>query len=72
VTTAAPTHRVTVTSRSGQRVNPLTYGSPGWRQCYGLADLGDRLAAASRDPDLEVSVERLPEPAPRQRSRRSR
>jgi len=65
-----PTHIVTVTSKSGRRVNPLTYGSAAWRTCYGLVDLGDRLAAI-RDPDLEVSVERLPEPAPRQRRRPS-
>ena len=65
------THIVRVTRKDGGRVNPLTYGSRAFRECYGLTDLADRLAAANRDPALEVSVERLPEPS-RQRPGRSR
>jgi hypothetical protein len=65
------THIVTVTSASGSRVNPLTFGSPGFRECHGLVDLAARLAAAARNPDLRVTVERLPGWAPA-RLRRSR
>jgi hypothetical protein len=50
------THIVTVASKSGQRLNPLTYGSEAWRTCYGQADIDDRLAAAAKNPDLEVRV----------------
>ncbi len=51
------THTLTVTSRSGKRVNPVTYGSPTFRTVYGLVDLAVRLALVARDPDLEVTVE---------------
>jgi hypothetical protein len=52
-----PTHTLTVTSRSGQRVNPVTFGSPAFRTAYGLVDLAVRLALVASDPDLEVTVE---------------
>jgi hypothetical protein len=65
------THLVWVTRRDGGRVNPLTYGSRAFRECYGLTDLADRLAAANRVPGLDVSVEHLPG-TPREHSRRPR
>jgi hypothetical protein len=52
-----PTHTLTVTSRSGQRINPVTYGSPSFRTCYGLVDLAVRLALIAKYPDLAVTVE---------------
>ena len=54
-----PTHALSARSRSGQRLNPLTWGSPTFRTAYGEADVGARLARAARDPDIEVSVRPL-------------
>jgi hypothetical protein len=54
---SAPTHVLTVTSKSGKRVSPLRYGPPsGFCACYGQVDLDARLARAAKDPDLSVSV----------------
>jgi hypothetical protein len=49
-------HMVEVTSKTGQRINPLTLGSAAFRTCYGRADLDDRLSAVAADLDLELSV----------------
>lgn len=54
---ATPTHTLTVTSKSGKRINPLTFGSPEFRKAYGLVDLAMRLSRIGSDPDLAVTVE---------------
>jgi hypothetical protein len=56
---ATPTHILTVRSKSGQRINPVTFGSSTFCTCYGLVDLAVRLAKAARYPDLEVTVTKL-------------
>ena len=53
---STPTHILTVRSRSGRRINPLTLGSSDFCTCYGLVDLAARLAKAAKDPDIEVTV----------------
>jgi hypothetical protein len=55
-----PTHILTARSKSGRRLDCVT-GSPVTSiSVYGLTDLGRRLAAAARDPEIGVSVRRLP------------
>jgi hypothetical protein len=57
---SAATHILTARSRSGRPLNMVTGGPVECCAVYGLADLARRLAAAARDPDLEVTVRRLP------------
>jgi hypothetical protein len=52
-----PTHVLTVTSKSGRKINPVTFGSPEFRNAYGLVDLAVRLSRIGADPDLQVTVE---------------
>jgi hypothetical protein len=57
---------LTARSKSGRKVNPLTGESFDRATVYDPEDLQRRLAAASADPDLEVSVRPAPplEPGP--------
>ena len=58
-----PTHILTVRSLSGKRINPVTLGSSTFCTCYGQTDLDARLAAAAKDPDIDVSVREYGEAA---------
>jgi hypothetical protein len=49
-----------VRSKSGRPLNPFTREPSDSCLVYGLVDLGNRLAAAERDRDIEVRVRRLP------------
>ncbi|MFJ4356895.1 hypothetical protein ACIP25_11560 [Streptomyces massasporeus] len=54
-----PKFKLTATSRTGQKVNPLG-GSTDSVTVYSQADLDRRVKAAKTDPrDLDVQVERL-------------
>jgi hypothetical protein len=54
-----PKFKLTATSRTGEKVNPLG-GSTDSATVYSQADLDRRLEAAKTDPrDLDVKVERL-------------
>ena len=59
----AATHVLTVRSKSGKLLNPLSGEPVNSCAVYGLVDLGERLAAADKDPDLEVSVRVLEDKA---------
>lgn len=54
-----PTHVLTVRSKTGQPVNPLTGEATDSCAVYGDADLRARLAAAANNPDLETQVRRI-------------
>ena len=58
-----PTHILIVRSLSGKRINPVTLGSSTFCTCWGQTDLDARLAAAEKDPDIEVSVRKYGEAA---------
>jgi hypothetical protein len=52
---AGVTHILTARSLSGERLNPVTYGSPTFRYAYGLPDVEARQARAAKD-GAEVDV----------------
>lgn len=55
-----PKYVFTATSRTGQKVNPVTGASTDSINVYDDADLKRRLAAAKSDPrDLDVTVQRI-------------
>ena len=60
---SAATHVLTVRSVSGKPLDLVTQGPVASCAVYGLTDLATRLAAADKDPDLEVSVRALKEMA---------
>jgi hypothetical protein len=58
---AGVTHILTARSLSGERLNPLTYGSPTFRYAYGPADVEARMERAAKDgAEVDVKVVSAP------------